>query len=50
MTEERKKHYLRIVSDKPVAAMENFVKFLQEEDRIKRMRYFNNFRSDAEDE
>lgn len=50
MTEERKKHYLRIVSDKPVAAMENFVKFLQEEDRIKRMRYFSDFRSDSDEE
>ena len=48
MTDERKKHYIRIVNDKPILAMEHFVKFLQEEDRMKRMRYFNHFKTDEE--
>lgn len=48
MTDERKKHYIRIVNDKPILAMEHFVKFLQEEDRMKRMRYFNQFKTDEE--
>ncbi|WAA11924.1 YwnF family protein [Fervidibacillus halotolerans] len=41
VSEERKHQYIQIVRQQPVKAMENFVKFLQEEDRIGR-RFGNN--------
>lgn len=37
VTSERKNHYIHLVKEKPVMAMENFIKFLQEEDRLKRL-------------
>lgn len=36
VSEERKKHYIRTIKEKPVAAMESFVRFLHEEDRIEK--------------
>ncbi|WAA09923.1 YwnF family protein [Fervidibacillus albus] len=36
VSDERKRQYIQMVKQKPVSAMENFVKFLQEEDRIGR--------------
>ncbi|AWI13366.1 YwnF family protein [Caldifermentibacillus hisashii] len=37
LTSERKNQYIHLVNEKPVMAMENFIKFLQEEDRLKRL-------------
>lgn len=39
--DDRKKHYISAVHKQPVLAMENFVKFLQEEDNLTRK--FNHF-------
>jgi hypothetical protein len=37
VTNERKNQYIQIVNEKPILAMENFIKFLQEEDRLRRL-------------
>ncbi|WP_062354467.1 DUF5392 family protein [Bacillus kwashiorkori] len=34
LSDERKGEYIRIVNEQPINAMESFVRFLQEEDRI----------------
>jgi len=36
VSEEVKTRYIRRIKEKPALAMENFVRFLQEEDRIER--------------
>ena len=48
VTEEKKVRYIRLVSERPVLAMENFVKFLQEEDRMKRLAAFSPEERDTE--
>ncbi|WP_368976776.1 DUF5392 family protein [Caldifermentibacillus hisashii] len=37
LSKSGKNQYIHLVNEKPVMAMENFIKFLQEEDRLKRL-------------
>jgi hypothetical protein len=41
LTDGRKNKYIQLVSESPVTAMEHFVKFLQEEERVKKLSFFN---------
>jgi hypothetical protein len=41
LTDERKNKYIHLVNESPVMAMEHFVKFLQEEERVKKVSFYN---------
>lgn len=41
LTDDRKNKYIHLVKESPVMAMEHFVKFLQEEERVKKISFYN---------
>ena len=38
--EDKKKQYIHLINEKPAQAMEFFIRFLQEEDRLRRLQGF----------